>query len=202
MRDRLRGILFCGFLARSGSESRYHHALPAVPRLALPIDDLKQLSLDRFHLLWPITHDYGVPETARLVGYIADWPRTIIHLYNKDDLTGLVDCRQHYRNHTPLLTRELRNHRYAAWAGRIACANRLWTAYKGSDGEPSNLPGPWRHNGAARRCVRWAIRRSILGHRRSLATPPRRWLSKPRTQHVVDTLTSATPAEVQYRQIR
>lgn len=82
-----------------------------------------------WHLLWLVGQGLGVPEAATLVGYRANWARTLIHRYNTDGPAGLVDRRQQNRGRTPLLSPELRSALREALAGP-APDGGLWTGRK------------------------------------------------------------------------
>ncbi len=47
-----------------------------------------------WHLLWLVAEGRRVREVAVVVGYTADWVRTIIRRYNADGPAGITDHRQ------------------------------------------------------------------------------------------------------------
>lgn len=56
-----------------------------------------------WHLLWLVARGMGVPDAATLVGYRADWARTLLHRYNAEGPAGLRDRRQDNHGRAPLL---------------------------------------------------------------------------------------------------
>ena len=61
-----------------------------------------------WHMLWLIAQGHTCPAVATLLGYSEDWVRTIVHRYNADGSTGIVDRRHGNPGHTPLLPPSLR----------------------------------------------------------------------------------------------
>jgi transposase len=109
--------------------------LSLIPHLS--VDELEQryracrtpVERSHWHLLWLVALGHGVPKAAALVGYRADWARTLIHRYNTDGPAGLVDRRQQNRGRTPLLTPALRETLREALGGP-APDGGLWTGRK------------------------------------------------------------------------
>jgi transposase len=85
-------------------------ALTVTPHLS--VDDLAhryrhtQDAVERTHwqIVWLVAQGHPVPEVATLVGYTANWVRTIVHRYNAAGPEGLIDRRQHNRGQPPLLS--------------------------------------------------------------------------------------------------
>lgn len=82
-----------------------------------------------WHLLWLVAEGRRVPEVAALVGYTADWVRTIIRRYNADGAAGITDHRQTNPGARPLLTPELREALREALA-EPSPDGGLWTGRK------------------------------------------------------------------------
>jgi transposase len=82
-----------------------------------------------WHLLWLVAEGRRVPEVAAVVGYNANWVRTIIRRYNVDGPDGVGDRRATNPGARPLLTPEVREALREALAGPAADGG-LWTARK------------------------------------------------------------------------
>lgn len=61
-----------------------------------------------WHMLWLVGCGHHCPAVAALVGYSEDWVRTIVHRYNAEGPTGVMDRRRANPGARPLLTPELR----------------------------------------------------------------------------------------------
>jgi transposase len=61
-----------------------------------------------WHLLWLVAAGHRVPDVAPLLGYTANWVRTIIRRYNADGPAGITDRRHTNPGQPPLLTPALR----------------------------------------------------------------------------------------------
>jgi len=81
------------------------------------------------HLLWLVAEGRRVPEVAALVGYNANWVRTIIRRYNAEGPTGVGDRRAANPGARPLLSPALRETLRDALGGP-APDGGLWTARK------------------------------------------------------------------------
>jgi transposase len=95
---------------------RYRHAHDPVAR-------------SHWHILWLVAQGRQVPEVATLVGYTANWVRTIIRRYNADGPAGVADRRQHSRGHPPLLSPALGEELRRALNGPTPDGG-LWTSPK------------------------------------------------------------------------
>jgi len=97
-------------------EHRYRQCRDAVER-------------SHWHMLWLVTLGHHVPAVATLTGYSVNWVRTIVHRYNADGPSGIVDRRLANPGHPPLLSPELRAQLQDA-LGRPAPDGGLWTGRK------------------------------------------------------------------------
>ncbi len=103
----------------------------------LPPDDLERRyrqsrdPVERTHwqMLWLVAQEYPCPAVAAMVGYSADWVRTIVHRYNAAGPDGVRDRRQANPGQQPLLTPELRAALEVALAGDPPDGG-LWTSPK------------------------------------------------------------------------
>ncbi len=82
-----------------------------------------------WHLLWLVADGRRVPEVADLVGYTANWVRTIIRRYNTDGPAGIADGRHANPGAPPLLSPERQEALRAALSGPSPDGG-LWTARK------------------------------------------------------------------------
>jgi len=87
--------------------------------------------IERSHwqLVWLVADGHPVPEVARLVGYDANWVRTLIRRYNAAGPAGLRDRRRHNPGQAPLLAPADRTALLAALLGP-APDGGLWTGPK------------------------------------------------------------------------
>jgi transposase len=82
----------------------------------LPLDELASRYRDahnpversHWQMVWLVAGGQHCPAVARLTGYSEDWVRTIVHRFNTEGPTGLIDRRQYSAGHPPLLTSALR----------------------------------------------------------------------------------------------
>ena len=97
-------------------EYRYRHCRDAVERC-------------HWQMLWLVAQGHHVPAVAELTGYSVPWVRTIVHRYNADGPSGIIDRRQHGRGHPPLLAPAVRAELAEALDGP-APDGGLWTCGK------------------------------------------------------------------------
>lgn len=100
----------------------------------LPVAELAQRyrgahdSVERghWHIVWLGAQGRRVPEVATVVGYTANWVRTVIRRYNAQGPDGLIDHRQTNPGAPPLLTPAVRETLREALMG-LAPDGGLWT---------------------------------------------------------------------------
>lgn len=87
--------------------------------------------IERSHwqVVWLVAEGHPVPDVARLVGYNANWVRTILRRFNAEGPAGLVDRRRHNPGQPPLLTAVQRAALVDALAGP-APDGGIWTGPK------------------------------------------------------------------------
>jgi transposase len=86
-----RALTVTPHLAVADLAHRYRHTQDAVERT-------------HWQIVWLVAQGHPVPEVARLVGYTANWVRTIVHRYNDGGPEGLTDRRRHNPGQRPLLS--------------------------------------------------------------------------------------------------
>ena len=82
-----------------------------------------------WHLLWLVASGHRVPDVAALLGYTANWVRTIIRRYNAAGPAGITDRRHANPGAIPLLTPDLRAELRATLAAPPPDGG-LWTSRK------------------------------------------------------------------------
>ncbi len=128
-----------------------------------------------WHMLWLVTLGHHVPAVATLTGYSVNWVRTIVHRYNADGPSGIVDRRLANPGHSPLLSPELSSKTPSVAPPRMAGSG------PGARWQPGWLrtsPDRWGNHAAGRRCDRSAGRPNGPGRGRPMRIPSPRQPSK------------------------
>ena len=88
--------------------------------------------VERTHwqIIWLKSQGKSTPEIASVVGYSANWTRTLLHRYNAKGAEGLRDHRHRNAGAAALLSDEQQAELEAALAGEKAPDGGLWTGPK------------------------------------------------------------------------
>lgn len=84
------------------------------------------LERSRWHILWLLASGHRAKDVAAMVGFGADWVRTIAGRYNRDGPAAVVDGRERNPGQTPLLT-AADEAELAALIAQPRADGQLWT---------------------------------------------------------------------------
>jgi transposase len=94
-----------------------------------------------WQMIWLAAQGRPCTEVARVVGYCAEWVRTIVHRYNAEGAAALRDRRHDNPGHAPLLTVAQQERLRGALAGP-APDGGLWTCRQVADWIGTELGRP------------------------------------------------------------